>query len=260
MTRPHPIDALSKLNDEQRAIVRLTADAARRARAVDEARVHGPVRVPSYWGTGFGGRIVPQSNAFVSTAWLRLSRMALPELPLADALLASRSLLDDRPPPFAVGGTLVDLGERARAHELATWRDADRASVHAHPMSSAALAPGAPIAVVTASTGEGRARRDSTHVVRAGALHAAGFETVDAAREHAHGLLTTGAATSHLAIVTAPGGASFGVAAVALPPALEGAASDPLVGSIAGTGTTLGWRPATRALRAIVALDGTRWM
>jgi hypothetical protein len=133
-------------------------------------------------------------------------------------------------------------------------------SLQAHGATSVdAIGIDTPLAVVTATTGSTRAQVRSTHVVRVAELLDAAHPTVDAARAWASGQLLRGDALTPLALVRTPGG---GVRVVSLASSSLGLGSDgePLVGSLAASGTSLQWRSASEALVAVVGIDGVRWM
>ena len=242
---------------EQVALVTYNTHVRQRDQAIEDARSAGSiVRVPPEWSTW--ERTLPPANAHVATTYLRLPALQLEPLPLDDALAAHRPLVTRRAPDARPVGTFVELHERWRTHDL-SMRRAAAGEVEPHAMTlGSELAIGAPVAVITATTGSTRAQVRSTHVARIEALVGAEHVTVDSAREAAQHLLLTGDEAAPLAIVRGPAGVH--VARVQSSSLGLGPDGEPLVGSLAASGTSLRWRASTTSLVAVLGLDGIRWM
>jgi len=251
MSRIHRADEILGLTSEQREVIQRNVEAARRDSALLDARSRGAVQVPMHWPRPGGERWLPQTSAYIATAYLRLPRLQFPAMRFSDALAMQRSLA---PSP------VLDARDLAAEHELATWR-ARTTTVQPHPVPAPVdLDTGMPLAIVTA-TNTGRAQHRTTHVARLGdVVEGDAHACVDDAYAAARHLLATGASSVPLALVRQPGG-SVAIAEVALPTALgAGAVTDPLVGSIAGSRTSLAWSRTATALAAVVGLDGVRWL
>jgi hypothetical protein len=242
----HPFD----MSREEVALARYNALVMQRNQALDAARALGLVRLPPNWTRH--ETLLPQTGAFIPTEWIGLARVRMSNTPLADALAARRPL-DVRP----ASGEL-DLEARRNAHERAMLLQRPGTRQLHEASAIGAVGVDTPVAVVTATTGSSRATVASTHVVRVAELHAGLHPSIDSARAWASRRLASGEATAPLAIIrTGEGVQVASLASSSLGLGLDG---EPLVGSLAASGTSLAWRRTTDNVVAIVGLDAVHWM